>query len=397
MEIIGDIKNYDWGKLGSESEVVKLMQSGDETFIVDEAKPYSELWMGDHVSGQSKIKGTGEMLGEFIQRDCDNIIGGQSKLPFLFKVLSIRKALSIQVHPNKTEAELLHAKYPDIYKDANHKPEIAIALTPFLALCGFRPHSEIYNLLKFHTELCELLDVDNIELINTNGTEGLKTCYTKLMKSNDENIRKCINGLMIKFENDDSKLAVVFRQIQKDFPYDVGSLSLFFLNLIELHPGESIFLAAKVPHAYLSGDCIECMSCSDNVVRAGLTPKFKDVENLLGMLIYDGSPAKEKLFQPEILDRNHKFTWIFKPPVKDFAVAKIHVPSIINSYEIINSKFGSIILVVSGEAEMCGTEMESFMLKRGKIIFLPSKVGPVIKLSNINHDFICYQAMYNDF
>lgn len=124
MEIIGDIKNYDWGKLGNESEVVKLAQLNDESFVVENATAYSELWMGDHVSGQSKVKATGQLLGDFIQKDLKGNIGGQAKLPFLFKVLSIRKALSIQVHPNKTEAEKLHALHPDIYKDPNHKPEV---------------------------------------------------------------------------------------------------------------------------------------------------------------------------------------------------------------------------------------------------------------------------------
>jgi mannose-6-phosphate isomerase len=37
------------------------------------------------------------------------------KLPFLFKVLSIQKALSIQAHPNKKLAEQLHAKDPKNY------------------------------------------------------------------------------------------------------------------------------------------------------------------------------------------------------------------------------------------------------------------------------------------
>lgn len=124
MEIIGDIKNYEWGKLGSESEVVKLAKLNDESFVSDESKPYSELWMGDHVSGQSTVKGSGELLGDYIQKDRKGNIGGQDKLPFLLKILSVRKALSIQVHPNKAEAEKLHALHPDIYKDPNHKPEV---------------------------------------------------------------------------------------------------------------------------------------------------------------------------------------------------------------------------------------------------------------------------------
>lgn len=125
VEIIGDIKNYDWGKLGSESEVVKLSKANDDMFITDEKTPYSELWMGDHVSGQSRVKSNGELLGDFIQNDRDGNIGGQEKLPFLIKVLSIKKALSIQVHPNKAEAERLHLEHPNIYKDPNHKPEVS--------------------------------------------------------------------------------------------------------------------------------------------------------------------------------------------------------------------------------------------------------------------------------
>lgn len=269
-------------------------------------------------------------------------------------------------------------------------------MTPFKALCDFRPHAEIYQLLKSHHELVELLGIDNIELIKTSGTDGLKTCYSKLMKSDDPSIKTCIDALEKKFSNEDSQLAETFIQIQKDFPYDVGSLSLFFLNLIELKPGESIYLGAKVIHAYLYGDCIECMSCSDNVIRAGLTPKFKDVENLLSMLIYDGAAASDKLFQPTIIDDKHIFTWLFKPPVQDFAVAKIEVPESVKDYDIVNSKFGSIILVIAGEASITGNDISVSTLKRGKIIFLPSKVTN-IALKNIAGNFTCYQAMYNDF
>ena len=266
-----------------------------------------------------------------------------------------------------------------------------------MALCDFRPHAEIHQLLKSHEELVELLGAEIIEGVKAKDVEGLKACYGKLMKSDDASIRKCIETLEKKFVNDNSKLAKVFNQLQKDFPNDVGSLSLFFLNLIELNPGESIFLAANVPHAYLSGDCIECMSCSDNVVRAGLTPKFKDVANLLSMLTYEGAAASDKLFKPTILDENHKFTWLFKPPVEDFAVTKVEVPSNVTDYEIVNSKFGSIILVISGEATMTASGMETLHLKRGKIFFVPSKVGPALDLKGVKNNFICYQAMFNNF
>jgi mannose-6-phosphate isomerase len=49
-------------------------------------------------------------------------------LPFLFKVLSVQKALSIQSHPDKVLAQQLNSLQPDIYKDDNHKPELALAV-----------------------------------------------------------------------------------------------------------------------------------------------------------------------------------------------------------------------------------------------------------------------------
>lgn len=52
-------------------------------------------------------------------------------------MLSVAKPLSIQAHPDKVLAEELHKLHPDIYKDGNHKPEMAVALTEFEALYGF--------------------------------------------------------------------------------------------------------------------------------------------------------------------------------------------------------------------------------------------------------------------
>lgn len=148
MELLGSIKSYEWGSVGSQSKVAQLALKTDENFTkeFDETKPYAELWMGDHVTGPSTVKKTGATLTDLLARDKSSI-GDFEKLPFLFKVLSIKKPLSIQVHPNKSQAEHLHATRPDLYKDPNHKPEISIALTDFSALCGFRTPSELHRLL----------------------------------------------------------------------------------------------------------------------------------------------------------------------------------------------------------------------------------------------------------
>lgn len=45
--------------------------------------------------------------------------------------------MSIQAHPDKKLAEILHKSQPDVYKDDNHKPEMVLAVSEFEALCGF--------------------------------------------------------------------------------------------------------------------------------------------------------------------------------------------------------------------------------------------------------------------
>jgi mannose-6-phosphate isomerase len=68
---------------------------------------------------------------------------------------------------------------------------------------------------------------------------------------------------------------------------DIGLLFAFFFNLFRLKRGEAVVITPNEPHAYLSGDLVECMANSDNVVRGGLTPKLKDKETLYSMLPYE--------------------------------------------------------------------------------------------------------------
>ena len=167
------VQHYEWGRRGDASLVARLAAQDP-----DPARPYAELWIGTHPSGPSTLLDDGELLGDWLARNLDALgpavaarWGGD--LPFLFKVgspgqpvlpglppcsavprsvllpsrslvdsvnaqvLSVAKALSIQAHPDKKLAEVLHALRPSTYKDDNHKPEMAIAITEFRALCGF--------------------------------------------------------------------------------------------------------------------------------------------------------------------------------------------------------------------------------------------------------------------
>lgn len=71
-------------------------------------------------------------------------------------------------------------------------------------------------------------------------------------------------------------------------------------------------------------DCIECMACSDNTIRAGLTPKFKDVARLTEMLTYRMASANDNKFSPKS-DPTDPHVTIYQPPVAEFCVHKIEV------------------------------------------------------------------------
>ena len=85
-----------------------------------------------------------------------------------------------------------------------------------------------------------------------------------------------------------------------------------------------MFLGPNLPHAYLSGDCIECMACSDNVVRAGLTPKLIDVPTLCEMLIYqcpDDDKVEETFKFKAVPDSDNSA--VYNAPVPDFSFSKL--------------------------------------------------------------------------
>lgn len=218
------------------------------------------------------------------------------------------------------------------------------------------------------------------------------------MHSPQDAIVKCIADLTSIFneKKEDELLTKVFNHCNHYFPNDIGVLSIFFLNIIEMKPGQAIFLAANVPHAYLSGDCIECMACSDNVIRAGLTPKHKAVDTLLEMLDFTPSTASERFFQPTPCG---PYSQLFMPPVKDFAVIQVNVPGTVQHYCIENRAYGSIIIVLKGNASAAFKGEQLFELKEGSIVFVPACIKSVGLTFNHSsaEGFIAYQALYNDF
>ncbi|KAF9438843.1 Mannose-6-phosphate isomerase [Entomortierella beljakovae] len=336
-------QSYDWGKIGSSSQVAKFASSSPG-FAVDVNRPYAEFWMGTHPSGPSTLYQSEKTLESVLKANPDLLSpyfveNFHTHLPFLFKVLSINKALSIQAHPDKILAQKLFKERPDIYKDGNHKPEMAIALTEFEALCGFRLLPEIsaaldqwpeFRSLVGDKEATDFQDAvarsQNVEEDkgNKEGRQALKTLYTAVMKAEASKVKSELDRLIerlnatgIDYPKHSTEELIL--RVHSQFPGDVGIFSLFFLNYIVLAPGKAIFLAANEPHAYLSGDCVECMAESDNVIRAGLTPKFKDVEVLTEMLTYQSKSSTEQLLTG-VLCTPTGHSLMYDPPIEEFSV-----------------------------------------------------------------------------
>ncbi|KAE8223802.1 hypothetical protein CF319_g3216 [Tilletia indica] len=335
FQIVPGVQSYDWGLKGKDgSSVARYAQATDELdFKIEQDKPYAELWMGTHPTLPSKLaSSTSETLSSYLHAHPDLVprsvfdrfgpgrdAQGRDTgvLPFLFKVLSIGKALSIQAHPDKELAQRLHKEKPDVYKDDNHKPEMAIALSPFRGFCGFRPLSDIFNFVQDVPELRTLVaPADNLqERVAEAGQDATKSkpvlreIFGSLMKAKKEEIDLQAESIVARYtaalQNQNAEaleipaeLAQLVVTLNEQFPSDVGIFCTFILNVVELQTGQAMFLQANEPHAYLSGEIIECMAASDNVVRAGLTPKVRDVDVLVDMLTYKSARSEDQLMSP---------------------------------------------------------------------------------------------------
>jgi len=416
-------QNYAWGKLGLNSAVAKYVCSAyPDSFAVDEALPYAELWMGTHPNGPNSLVGVPGvdeqemMLKDLIEANPE-LLGepvvdqfGKGSLPFLFKVLSVNKALSIQAHPNKEHAQKLHSNFPQHYPDKNHKPEMAIALTPFEGMCGFRPYAEIRRFLKEVPELrlvvteglaeafCQAVDNNSNYQIQK---FAIKACFSSIYDREEAFVKVTLKDMMARLKktlvHSDLVVSVVdlLERLNVQYPGDVGIFCVFFLNRLLLKPGQAMFLGPNEPHAYLAGDCIECMACSDNVVRAGLTPKFKDVKTLCAMLNYDGAAAESKIFESSI----HGNVVNYKPSVHDFAVSRITIqPS--SDGELSVKKSASLLLVTRGEGLLYAGKKETggvttLGVKSGAVFFVGA--GKNVRIQNMERDtsMVVYRAFCN--
>jgi mannose-6-phosphate isomerase len=387
--------------------------------------------MGTHPSNPSKDVLTKRTLLDLVQ-DNQSLLSQDvsarfgNKLPFLFKVLSIGKALSIQAHPNKKLAEQLHARDPKNYPDDNHKPEMTIAITPFDGLCGFRPLAEISQFLATVPSLRSLVGDKEAESYET-AVKGLETSEKKedeeknkkalqkafgsLMNSKKEDVEAASRELVASAKKEGSgfaggglpstsgqELADLVVRLNGQFPGDIGLFVLFFLNYVKLEVGEAMFLKADDIHAYLSGDIIECMAASDNVVRAGFTPKFKDVDTLISMLTYSYAPISEQKMVPvdypyvtlnTVAYSSSSETALYDPPIDEFSVVKTDLKKKGAKATFEQIAGPSIFICTTGEGRISvGPKVEE--IKPGYVYFVGATAEVVLESETV--DFTTFRA-----
>lgn len=313
------LQHYAWGGDHYLYDLMEQQPSG---------KPAAELWLGAHPKAPAMLTGTDKTLIEYIATDPNKVLGSNiveqfgPHLPYLMKVLDVRKMLSIQVHPDKKTAETGFAREeakgiartsPNRnYRDNNHKPELGVAISDFYLLHGFKSTAAIRQSLIGIPEWTKLLPIFENE-----GTAGL---YEYVMQAEQETIDQLLSGLGFRL------LGGQYNRMQPEFwarraveqytdqgHFDRGIFSIYWLNLVHLRSGEGIFQAAGIPHAYLEGQCIELMAASDNVIRGGLTQKHIDVAELLTTISFD--PVSPVVLSP--LKASDGWS-VYHTPVSDF-------------------------------------------------------------------------------
>ncbi len=369
-----EIQNYAWGTKGDDAYIPNLLGMTPEPEV-----PYAELWMGSHSNSPSKLllDDSEQPLDEFINSDPVAVLGKKAanrfneQLPFLFKVLSVAEPLSIQTHPNKEQAALLHSAESFNYPDNNHKPEIVIALSKLDILWGFKSLDSIKNFCAEHPEIAEFMGQEKFESIFNSGGNQLKEFYVSLVGtalSNKDSYRQLLQNIRDKLKDKTgNKSENLFLKLYDRYDKDIGLITIFFLNYLELNPGEAIYTPSGIPHAYLSGNVIECMANSDNVLRAGLTSKFVDVKNLLKVLKYE--PSEPKIISPKT-SRNRTE---YRTEAEEFKVVKLDTLRK-NKIKLSPGSQPAIFLLIEGSSllKWKGGEME---LTKGDAVFLPASVG----------------------
>nr|WP_213011389.1 mannose-6-phosphate isomerase, class I [Actinoplanes toevensis] len=370
--LTGVIRPYAWG---SRTVIADLQGRPSPT-----EAPEAELWLGAHPGDPSTVDGVS--LPTLIADNPKAHLGEQvvaefgPRLPFLLKVLAADAPLSLQAHPSLDYAREAWARQeadpslPKNYTDANHKPEMLVAITPFEALCGFRnPAAAADDLEAFGIPALA-------PVVAALRAGDLATAVKALLSWPDEDRAGLIEAVVA------AGTSPLATELATFYPGDPGVLVALLLNHVHLQPGEAIWMPAGNLHAYLRGAGVELMAASDNVLRGGLTPKRVDVPELLQVLrfeVLDDPILRATEVASGIL------TW--SVPVPDFVLYRIEVDGTRPPLEI-PAEGPRLVLATEGDLflgeSIDGTPIE---LTRGDAAYAPADAGK-LKIAGTGQAFI---------
>lgn len=359
-------RDYEWG---SASDIPRFL--GQEPG----GKRLAEIWMGTHPLGQSQVMADDQPV------PLSQVAG---ELPFLFKILSADRPLSLQVHPNAAmaragfdaeEAAGVPLEAPErTYRDPSHKPEMAYALTTFDTLVGFRPTAEILRVLSgIDTPLAQSLAE---ELNATPGFSGVVRLVERLLTSSisPDEIAAIVGACreLVGIGVDVRRAYVTATEIAEHYPEDVGVIISLTLNRLTLQPGEAAFLGAGIIHAHLKGMCLEVMAASDNVLRAGLTSKPLNPEGLIKCL--DRGMSRLARVNPEPYGFS---TEVFNPDVREFALAVSQCSHIEPEGTVLPPAERRIVVCTGGEVELINARGDRIKVARGASVYAGPDDGDI--------------------
>ncbi|KAH8903373.1 mannose-6-phosphate isomerase [Coniochaeta sp. PMI_546] len=379
FQLSGSCNDFPWGKKGSQSLAAQLCARTPGTgFEIKEDQPYSEMWFGDYPDYPARVAKTGELLKDALDGDKEVLLGEKvikemgAQLPFLPKILSIAKALPLQIHPNKELAAKLHEKDPENFTDPNHKPEIAIALSSkFETFAGFKPLAQIEPLFK----------LEPLRQFVPQGTDKwtddtLREVTRNILKADESTIQKAQEALSKVSRSDLGDAAYILDllpRLQEQYgSKDPGNIvALTCMNFMVFGPGDAIYIPADGIHAYLSGNIVECMARSNNVLNSGFCPPAdrNNVDMFCDTLTFKAHSRDDVVLpsKPSDKSKNGK-TVVYAPPTSEFNVLKTSL-SPGDSEEISPSEGPATLIVTQGHGKM-EAELQTFDLSEGYIFFV---------------------------
>ena len=379
--LVNPVRPYAWGSTRALAEFLGQEPSGE---------PQAELWMGAHPGSPSLVdRGAGpQPLDQLIAADPARELGPSAlarfgpQLPYLFKVLAVGRALSVQVHPTleqaragfaDEEARGIPLDAPErTYRDRNHKPEMLCALSGFDALCGFRRPADAADLMD--AVRVPALDRWAKTLRTSPEAEALRTVLAEALSDDHRHgtarqVAAALPGAAAEAEAAGSPHAAAlgaYAAVARDYPGDPGIIAALLLNHVRLSPGQALYLGAGVPHAYLGGLGVEVMANSDNVLRCGLTPKHIDVPALLRVVAFRATA-------PELVDpRTVPGTVgedVYPAPVDEFTLTR-HTLTGTGPAQGLEAEGPQILLCASGEVDLLDDAGERLRLTRGQSAYL---------------------------